>query len=122
MGIVKTKDRGRASKRRLKQDATLPERTLMVELNARRERYSFQYVVQTDENDGGFYVVDFYLPRRKLLVELDGAGHFTSTGHWRDRLRTEAIERARPDLLLVRFSNSDVTKDARALVDYLRTY
>src|SRR4051812_35194786 len=116
MAVVRTKDRGRACKRRLKEEATLTERTLMVELDARRESYSFQYVVQTDEADAGFYVVDFYLPRRKLLVELDGAPHFTSAGHWRDRLRTEAIERARPNLMLVRFANSDVTRNARELV------
>lgn len=113
---------GQHAKRRLKENATMAERTLMVELDVQREPHSFQYLVHTEEADGGFYVVDFYLPRRKLLLELDGAPHFTRTGHWHDRLRTEAIERARPNLLLIRLANGDVTKDARAAVRYLKSF
>lgn len=112
----------RNTKRRLQDEATLTERTLMVALDAAGERYSFQYVVETPEAMGGFFVVDFFLPRRRLLVELDGSQHFRELGRWADRLRTEAIERARPRLLLVRFANSDVTKDAAGLVRYLRSF
>src|SRR4051812_6277153 len=95
----------RGAKRRLKEEATLDERTLMVALDAAREPHSFQYVVMTVEADRGYYIVDFYLPRRHLLVELDGAPHASESARWRDRLRTEAIERARPRDLLVRFWN-----------------
>ena len=112
----------RNTKRRLKEEPTLTERTLIVALRVAGERFSFQYLVHTSEAISGFYVVDFLLPRRRLLVELDGHGHFTEKGQWADRLRTEAIERARPDLLLVRFANSDVTKDAAGLVRYLQSY
>lgn len=113
---------GRKAKRRLKEQATPAERTLIVALDQAREPYSFQYIVPTAHADAGFYVVDFHLPRRKLLVELDGAPHYTQAGHWHDRLRTEAIEQAKPDLLLIRFANRDVTHDAAGLVNYLRSY
>jgi very-short-patch-repair endonuclease len=124
-GHVKTLPRSRSAQRaktRLKEQATPDERTLIVALDVAREPYSFQYVVPTPEATRGYYVVDFYLPRRKLLVELDGEPHVSETAQWRDSLRTEAIERARPDDLLVRFWNADVRRDAAGLVRFMRTY
>lgn len=102
--------------------ATPAERTLMVALDVAGEPYSFQYAVRTAEAPSGFYVVDFYLPRRKLLVELDGKPHASERGQWNDRLRTEAIERAKPSCLVVRFWNSEVVKDAASVVRFLQTY
>jgi len=36
----------------------------------------------------GFYVLDFYCPQEQLAVELDGQGHFTSSGQEYDSERT----------------------------------
>lgn len=94
----------------------------MVALDAAKEPYTFQYTIRSAESPAGYFVVDFYLPKRKLLVELDGKPHSSERGRWNDRLRAEAIERARPNLLLVRFWNSDVNKDAAALVRYLQSF
>lgn len=116
------KSTGRKTRQRLEEKATLTERTLMVALRADSEPFDFQYRVRTPESMAGFYIVDFHLPRRNLLVELDGAHHFTQQGRWNDRLRAEAIERAKPKHLLVRFPNSDVVKDAAALVRYLKSF
>lgn len=110
------------SKRDLEDRATLTERTLMVALRAAKEPFGFQFIVRTAEAPTGYYVVDFRLPRRHLLVELDGQPHATEKGHWNDRLRAEAIERAMPDDLLVRFWNREVERDAAGLVRYLQTY
>ncbi|RSK48933.1 endonuclease domain-containing protein [Hymenobacter rigui] len=35
----------------------------------------------------GPYIVDFYCPAEKLVVELDGAGHFTASGEAQDQER-----------------------------------
>lgn len=94
----------------------------MVALDVAKEPYTFQFIVRTAESTNGYYIVDFRLPRRNLLVELDGQPHVSEAAQWRDRLRTEAIERARPDDLLVRFWNSDIRKDAAGVVRLLQTY
>lgn len=102
--------------------ATPAESKLMAALDAAREPYRFQYTIRTAEATGGFFVVDFYLPRRKLLVELDGSPHTSERRRWNDRLRGEAIQCARPDCLLTRFWNSEVVRDPAALVRFLQTY
>lgn len=107
---------------RLEAQATDAERTLMVALRVAKEPYVFQYTVRSAESPCGYFVVDFYLPRRKLLVELDGKPHTTEQGRWNDALRTEAIERAKPHCLVTRFWNSDVVKDAAGVVRFLQTH
>lgn len=121
MSVV-SKGTGRKARQRLNDRQTPAERALSTALKAVSEPFTPQCRVTTNEADAGFYVVDFYLPRRKLLVELDGRLHFTERGRWRDRLRTEAIRRAKPHLTLVRFANRDVLEDPDALVKYLRSY
>lgn len=110
---------GRKSRQRLQSEATPAERALLRALQNAEEPYSFQYVVRTAEAMSGFYVVDFLLKRRNTFVELDGRRHFTGTGKWRDRLRTEAILAARPQHRLVRVANADVLKDPAGIVERL---
>lgn len=114
--------KGRGARAKLVERQTPAELALAAALKQAREPFTAQCRVQTYEADSGFYVVDFYLPRRRLLVELDGAPHFTERGKWRDRLRSEAIRRAKPHLTLVRFVNGDVLADPSALVRFLRSY
>jgi very-short-patch-repair endonuclease len=122
VGTMRKSKSAARSRQDLEARATPAERTLMVALRVAGEPYEFQYTVRSAESPCGYYVVDFYLPRRKLFVELDGNPHATEQGHWDDRLRTEAIERAREDCLVTRFWNSEVIKDAAAVVRFLQTY
>ena len=52
------------------------------------------------------FIVDFYCAKAKLVIELDGAQHYTPQGKKHDRLRTEALQKY--DLMVLRFSNNDV--------------
>jgi very-short-patch-repair endonuclease len=52
------------------------------------------------------FIVDFYCAKAKLVIEIDGAQHYTSPGKNHDRLRTEALQKY--DLMVLRFSNNDV--------------
>ena len=52
------------------------------------------------------YIVDFYIAEKKIVIEIDGAHHFTPEGKNYDRLRTEALNRY--ELKVLRFSNHDV--------------
>ncbi len=54
----------------------------------------------------GDYIVDFYCAKAKLVVELDGGGHYTAEQTKKDGLRTKALEAM--DLTVVRFCNLDI--------------
>ena len=54
------------------------------------------------------FVVDFYCHRARLVIELDGAQHFTSQGKAHDAARTAVLEKY--GIVVLRFSNNDVDK------------
>ncbi|WP_240731424.1 endonuclease domain-containing protein [Hymenobacter radiodurans] len=54
----------------------------------------------------GPYIVNFYCPAERLMIELDGAGHFTANGEANDVMRTEYL--AGLGYRVVRFENRAV--------------
>ncbi|MFH2107120.1 MAG: endonuclease domain-containing protein [Chrysiogenia bacterium] len=52
------------------------------------------------------FIVDFYCPKLKLVIEIDGAGHFKDEGRALDKERTEIL--VAYGLRVVRFSDHDV--------------
>ena len=69
--------------------------------------YLRQYPVRFQRQKAiGNYIVDFYCAKAKLVIEIDGAQHYTPQGKNHDRLRTEALQKY--DLMVLRFSNNDV--------------
>ncbi len=57
----------------------------------------------------GDYVADFYCAGARLVVELDGGGHYTEEQRKRDLIRTQALERM--GLRVLRVCNLDVDND-----------
>lgn len=55
------------------------------------------------------YIVDFYFPRARLVIEVDGYSHFTSKGRSADRVRTRVL--SSKGYTIMRFPNSQVLKD-----------
>ena len=55
------------------------------------------------------YIVDFYCFRAKLVIELDGSGHYTPISQERDKQRTQCIEK--DGLTVLRFCNLDIDKN-----------
>ena len=56
----------------------------------------------------GNYIADFYCAAAKLVVELDGGGHYTPEEKERDRVRT--IEMEKYGIRVVRFCNLDIDR------------
>ena len=52
------------------------------------------------------YIVDFYCPAAKLVIEIDGSQHYTDDAREYDNYRTEIIEKF--GCKVIRFSNFDV--------------
>jgi very-short-patch-repair endonuclease len=63
----------------------------------------------------GNYIVDFYCPKGKLVVELDGGQHYEMEEIKRDRERDHYLQRL--GLTVMRFSNLDVLKNIDGVVD-----
>ena len=89
---------------------TAHEDLFAVLLDSKRVRYIPQYQVQFP--NGTVAWLDFYLPRLKWGVEIDGGHHFTAKGRERDKRRTKAIFGASGGRVrrIVRLSNSAVKR------------
>ena len=55
------------------------------------------------------YIVDFYCPKLKLVIEIDGETHFTEDGKACDERRTAILESY--GLRIIRFMNPDVLRN-----------
>ena len=56
----------------------------------------------------GNFITDFYCARAKLVVELDGGGHYTSDQAVKDHERTRVLENM--GLSVLRFCNADIDR------------
>ena len=67
----------------------------------------------------GTYIVDFYCFHAKLIIELDGSQHCEPKAMEYDRIRTEYLQKQ--GFLVLRFSNSDVMTQFRAVCETIDT-
>ena len=67
----------------------------------------------------GVYIVDFYCYKAKLIVELDGSQHCEPKAMEYDRIRTDYLQKQ--GFLVLRFSNSDVMTQFRAVCETIDT-
>ena len=65
----------------------------------------------------GNYIADFYCAKAKLIIELDGSGHYTPEGKKHDEERTDFLEGY--DLTVVRILNSEINKNFRGVCEYI---
>ena len=65
----------------------------------------------------GKYIADFYCARARLVIELDGGGHYTSEQAEKDALRTKDLESM--NLTVVRICNLDIDHNFRGVCEYI---
>ena len=65
----------------------------------------------------GNYIVDFYCAKARLVVELDGGGHYTEEQWQKDDLRTKDLEKM--NLRVVRICNLDIDRNFKGVCEYL---
>jgi len=65
------------------------------------------------------FIVDFYCPKLKLVIEIDGAAHFKDEGKALDKERTEILKAY--GLRVVRFSDHDVMMRFNQVCDQIQT-
>ena len=65
----------------------------------------------------GKYIVDFYCAEAKLVIELDGSGHYTEEGKQHDEERTAFLEKY--GLIVIRIPNTEIHKNFRVVCDHI---
>ena len=73
-------------------------------------RFHRQYVI-------GEYIVDFYCHQAKLVVELDGSGHYEPETTKKDQIRTKYLQSL--GLRVLRFTNLDVLQKFSAVCEII---
>ena len=70
----------------------------------------------------GRYVVDFFCPAKRLIIELDGGHHNAAATAQHDSERQAWLEKE--GYRVIRFWNSDITGDLRAVMEkiYVEVY
>ena len=63
------------------------------------------------------YIVDFYCFRAKLVVELDGGGHYEPEAQYRDDVRTKELEKY--GLKVLRICNLDIDRNFEGVCAFI---
>ncbi len=88
--------------RRLRRTMTDAERILWSKLRNRQlENQKFRR-----QHRLGPYVLDFYCPSKRLVIEVDGGQHYTHKGKLRDEKREEYLTKC--GLIILRYSDKDI--------------
>jgi very-short-patch-repair endonuclease len=65
----------------------------------------------------GNYIVDFYCPKVKFIIELDGGGHYSNEGVEHDRKRDAYLTGL--GLKVLRFSDREVFKNLKGILEVI---
>jgi very-short-patch-repair endonuclease len=82
---------GKKYAKELKDKATYYELEFQKILHQVGEPFIFQHPVVCEQNY--LYILDFYIPKYNIAIELDGAQHYTKQGKKKDKQRTKKLEK-----------------------------
>lgn len=99
--------------RNLRKNMTLPEVILWNQLKTKKLGYDFHRQKPIDK-----YIVDFYCPELKLVIEVDGAVHLEKGEE--DILRQSKLSSL--GLNVLRFKATDVLKNLPDVIDSIQQY
>jgi very-short-patch-repair endonuclease len=63
----------------------------------------------------GSYIVDFYCPKAKLIIEVDGGQHYEDEGSKRDKVRDDYITKL--GMKILRVSDREVLKNIKGVLE-----
>lgn len=100
----------RAERRALRTNATAAERRLWQHLRGKQLGVEFRRQYSVDA-----YVLDFYAPRAKLALEVDGDSHLRAAATGYDQERTTDLNRF--GIEVVRFTNGEIFENIEGVLD-----
>ncbi|WGE31551.1 endonuclease domain-containing protein [Actinobacillus genomosp. 2] len=98
---------------KLRSDQTDAERKLWQRIN-RDQLLGFRFNRQKPLLN---YIVDFYCPKAKLIIELDGSQHYEADYQEKDRLRDAELNSL--GFTVMRFSNDEVYFEIESVVEQI---
>jgi len=104
------------SARDLRKNMTEAERFLWSKIR-RKQLNGYQFYRQKNI---GNYIVDFYCPAAKLIIELDGGQHFSPTGLEKDKIRDDYLRGL--GFTILRFSDREVFKNIEGVIERMLKY
>jgi len=116
-GIIHNHRKLLPRRRSLRRQPTMEEKILWTVLR-RRQLLEFKFRRQ---HSIGAWVVDFYCPQVKLIIEVDGAAHFTKQGKLYDSIRDEAIFNEL-GITVLRIANRRIVRDLPGVIKEIKTY
>lgn len=63
----------------------------------------------------GSYIIDFFCPTEKLVIEVDGGQHYSDEGLAVDRIRDKYLNSR--GLVVLRFNDTDVLKNTEGVIE-----
>ena len=100
----------------LRKSATDAEKYLWSKLRGKQlKEYQFyrQKVIER-------YIVDFFCPKARLVIELDGGQHYEESGREKDYIRDEALNGI--GLTVLRFSDRELFENTDAVMEKIWSY
>ncbi len=111
--MLKYNPKLKANSRQLRQNLTDSERVLWQRLRG-KQLSGVQFYRQKPIAG---YIVDFYAPKAKLVIEIDGSQHFEAGHAEKDRERDEFLSRL--GLLVLRIDSRQVLKETDSVVQFI---
>ena len=111
--MLKYSPKLKTSARQLRQNLTDSERALWRKLRG-KQLAEVQFYRQKPLGD---YIVDFYAPKAKLVIEIDGSQHFEEPHAEKDRKRDEYLSSL--GLLVLRFDSRQALKETEGVLEVI---
>ncbi len=109
--MLKYSPKLKANARQLRQNLTDSELSLWRRLRG-KQISGVQFYCQKAIGD---YIVDFYAPKAKLVIEIDGSQHLVAQHVEKDRERDEYLGSL--GLMVLRFDSREALKETEAVMD-----
>lgn len=95
----------------LRKNMTNAERLLWSKVKRKQVKNTHFYRQKTIGN----YIVDFYCPKLKLAIEIDGGQHFTENGKEKDKIRDDNIKKL--GIKVIRISDTEIFKNIDGVME-----
>jgi very-short-patch-repair endonuclease len=97
----------------LRNNATQPEQKLWAVLRGKQLGVKFRR-----QHGIGHYIVDFYCPQCKLVIEVDGDSHYTDAAQKYDEQRDTYLQQL--GLQVLRFTNEEINRNIAGVYEAIK--
>ena len=94
-----------------------PAETIIWERLKKKKLHNFKFYRQYSID---YYIADFYCPKLKLAIEIDGKDHNSEYCQDYDKVRTELFESL--GVSIIRFPNEEVLEDTDSVMKELKQF